>query len=245
MARHIREQSECGIYHVVNRGVGKMILFESPSDYLFFLNLLKNYQEEERCSLLAYCLMDNHFHLLLKAAAAPNAFMKRISCAYAYYFNNKYERTGHLFQGRYFSEPVNDDSYLLAVVRYIHNNPVKVGISNRESYRWSSYSEYTSGAAIINPQPVMEICDGIDGFLELSQSDETIPCGDIDTNNRLSDAEAVGVLQTVLHVSDGTVLQAMPRQQRDEALKQLKQAGLTIRQIERFTGINRGAIQRV
>lgn len=88
--------------------------------------------------------MDNHAHLLVNEGEDEiSRIIKRIGTSYVYYFNKKYGRVGHLFQDRFKSEAIEDDSYLLAVVRYIHNNPVKAGIvKNASSYRWSSFNAY-------------------------------------------------------------------------------------------------------
>ena len=140
MPRTARKIGNSGFYHIVARGIGKQIIFEEENDYLLFLGLLKKYLKEENAVLHAYCLMDNHFHLLLKIDSGMDRLMKKISTAYVFYFNSKYERVGHLFQDRYRSIPVEDDPSLLSVVRYIHNNPAKAGICPANRYRWSSYS---------------------------------------------------------------------------------------------------------
>ena len=90
--------------------------------------------------------MDNHIHLLLKESSEGLAtMMKRINVSFAYYFNQKHQRIGHLFQDRFKSEPIENERYLLAVIRYIHNNPVKAGIVKKpEQYKWSSYNSYLS-----------------------------------------------------------------------------------------------------
>ena len=85
MPRKARMPSESGYYHVVNRGIGKQILFEDEEDCERFLDTLKRYQKEEPFDVIAYCLMDNHFHLLLHTEAGFDRVMKRISCSYAYF----------------------------------------------------------------------------------------------------------------------------------------------------------------
>lgn len=89
--------------------------------------------------------MDNHVHILIREGKEPlSKVMKRIGVSYVYWYNWKYERNGHLFQDRYKSEPVEDDKYLLTVIRYIHQNPLKAGIVDSiDQYQWSSHHEYT------------------------------------------------------------------------------------------------------
>ena len=108
MARTLRTKSETGIYHVMMRGVNHQIIFEQPSDYSRFQELLgqftnpkdeQNRPQPPRCSFYAYCLMPNHVHLLIKEESEDlSSVVKRISAAYALYFNKKHERCGHLFQ---------------------------------------------------------------------------------------------------------------------------------------------------
>ncbi len=87
--------------------------------------------------------MDNHLHLVIQEQKeAISKVIKKIATSYAYYFNTKYKRVGHLFQGRYKSETIEDEPYLLSVIRYVHNNPQKAEITKKEKYRWSSYSNY-------------------------------------------------------------------------------------------------------
>jgi hypothetical protein len=96
--------------------------------------------------------MDNHIHLLLKEGQEPIATtMKKIGTSYVYYYNWQYNRKGYLFQDRYKSEPVEDDAYFLTVLRYIHQNPVKAGITDDPAtYPWSSYTEYTDKVKLVN-----------------------------------------------------------------------------------------------
>ena len=242
MPRCARILSESGYYHVVNRGVGRQILFEDKEDYVRFLDTLRRYLKEEPFELIAYCLMENHFHLLLHVEDNLERIMKRLSCSYAHYFNEKYEREGHLFQDRFRSEPITDDSYLLAAVRYIHNNPMKAGICSREGYPWSSWHEYVEQPDLVSTDIVLSITDGIDGFLELSRSNEDLEALDIAEKAGVSDSEAQNIIRKELHLESGTQLQRMGRAERDAAIRLLKEHHLSVRQIARLTGINRGVI---
>lgn len=105
------------------------------------MEIMKTALKKTNCILHAYCLMSNHFHLLLETDDIDIAkFMKYLASNYAIYFNRKYGYTGHLFEGRYKSSLVKDDVYFLQSSRYIHLNPVKAGMVNcAEEYRWSSY----------------------------------------------------------------------------------------------------------
>lgn len=244
MARMPRVRSGSGYYHVVCRGVGRQILFEDDEDYERYLGALRRFLPENAIELVAYCLMDNHVHLLLHADSGLERAMKQISVSYSHYFNTKYERAGHLFQDRYMSEPIEDEAYLLTVVRYIHNNPQKAGICRHDEYRWSSWREYVEEQDITAPGLVLELVGGVERFVEFSEGDDAERHLEIADRRRLSDARAIECIRKELNLESGTQLQAMARADRDCALRLLKERGLTVRQIERLTGVNRGAIQR-
>lgn len=150
MARLPRIHSASAVYHIMLRGNEKHAIFLDDEDRIRFLDTLKIKKEENKFELYAYCLMDNHVHLLLNEKDSPIArIMKCINVSYAIYFNKKYNRVGHLFQDRFRSEAIDQDSYLLSAARYIHNNPVKAGIiESPEKYKWSSYISYCNGRNI-------------------------------------------------------------------------------------------------
>ena len=242
MPRQARALSESGYYHVVNRGIGKQVLFEVGDDCQRFLDTLKRYKEEEHFELICYCLMENHFHLLVYAQSGLDRIMKRICSSYAYYYNEKYGRIGHLFQERYRSEAIKDDKQLLATVRYIHNNPQKAGICRREEYTWSSWREYVDRAAMVIPDLVLNIVGGKEAFLTFSESADEGRFLDDDRKERISDTQGQEMIRTVLKLESGTQIQMMGKEERDAALRLLKEEGLSVRQIERLTGINRGVV---
>jgi len=129
------------------RGINRQRIFEDDEDdedYERFIETLKSYKALSGYEIYAYCLMGNHFHLLLKVGKEDlELVVKRIAGSYVYWYNLKYGRCGHLFQDRYKSEVVEEDPYLLTVIRYIHQNPIKAGLCNCVSeYKYSSYGEY-------------------------------------------------------------------------------------------------------
>ena len=119
-------------------------------DYGKFLTVLRKYQPICDFKLIAYCLMSNHIHLLIKTGEMPmSRIFQRIIPSFVYWYNKKYERVGNLFQARFLSSPVNNSSQLLTVVRYIHQNPVKAAICNHPGqYQYSSYVNYFSNDLI-------------------------------------------------------------------------------------------------
>lgn len=141
IARKSREWFPGATYHIMERGIRRQIIYEEEGDYQAFLSILKSGIEKYGCVLHAYCLMTNHFHMLLETREINiSKFMKYLAGCYALYFNKKYDYQGHLFEGRYKAMLVKDDAYFLQTSRYIHINPTKAGIVEQpEDYPWSSY----------------------------------------------------------------------------------------------------------
>jgi len=145
MPRKARKLSSTNIYHVMIRGNRKQDIFLEDEDRFRFVKILKKVKLKGEYELYAYCIMSNHVHLLIKEKDEQiSRVMKRINISYVNYFNQKYRQIGHLFQGRYKSEPIESENYLLSVLSYIHNNPLNAFIvKNLEEYPWSSYYLYT------------------------------------------------------------------------------------------------------
>jgi putative transposase len=144
MARQARKVSPTSYYHVMMRGNNREKIFTREEQKLFFIQLLKNLTKENAIEIAAYCLMENHVHIVVNGEITDlSAAIKKINIKYAAKFNKETDRIGHVFQDRYKSEVVLNEAHLLQVVRYVHNNPVKSKrIKNPEDYRWSSYKEY-------------------------------------------------------------------------------------------------------
>ncbi len=135
-----------GYYHVYNRGNRKKDIFIDNGDYFYFLKVLKEYRVKHHIRVVAYCLMPNHFHFLLqqKSDTSVSEFMRYLCRDYAQFFNYKYKVEGRLFQGPFKAREVGTEEYLLLLTRYIHLNPIDIGVevNNLDHYVWSSYPEY-------------------------------------------------------------------------------------------------------
>lgn len=143
MPRHARQRSITHVYHVMLRGINRMMIFCETDDWQFFLNLLKQ-QASDKFKVYCYCLMTNHIHLIIESEELSRC-VHRIATRYAMWFNHKYKRCGYLFQDRFKSEVIEEESYLLQCFRYILQNPVKAGLCAKASlYTWSSYCNYFS-----------------------------------------------------------------------------------------------------
>jgi len=132
------------IYHLYNRGNRKAEVFHDRQDYLYFLRQLRDYLHEFAVTLIAYCLMPNHYHLLARQGeeGAISAMMQALGTSLSKTYNAKYDTVGSLFQGRFRDEHIGDAGYLRYVARYIHRNPVKAGIcSAPEAWEFSNYRD--------------------------------------------------------------------------------------------------------
>lgn len=130
------------IAHVTIRGNNQQPIFLSDRDRNLFLDLLGRYKIRFQFQIYSYTLMDNHVHLLLSCSqkASLSRVMQVLTTQYARWFNRRYRRNGHLFQGRFHSSWIGRDPYFVVVSRYIHLNPVRAGLVDRPSkYPWSSY----------------------------------------------------------------------------------------------------------
>lgn len=145
MARPLRIEYPGAYYHITSRGNEQKDIFKSQRDREKFLEYLESATTRYGAVIHAYCLMNNHFHLLVETPEGNlSEIMRHINGAYTTYFNVKRKRTGHLLQGRYKAILVEADEYLVELSRYIHLNPVRVGIVEKpEQYPWSSYLSYT------------------------------------------------------------------------------------------------------
>jgi len=144
MGRPIRIEYPGALYHITSRGNEKKKIFLEDADRIKFLKILEDYHDRYGILIHGYILMDNHYHLILETPRGNLLkVMHGINSNYTGYFNRKYGRSGHLFQGRYKGIFVERDSYLLSLSRYVHLNSVRSGLVERpEDYRWSSYRGY-------------------------------------------------------------------------------------------------------
>jgi len=133
-----------GQYHIVNRGVEQRVVFVDREDYERFEELMGEYAKSYTITIHNYCLMSNHYHLLIEISSETlSKFMRQLNMNYAIYFNKKYKRSGHLWQGRYKSWYITDEAYLYTLMCYIEQNPLKANIVQKlEEYPYSSYHHF-------------------------------------------------------------------------------------------------------
>ena len=143
MPRKERYQ-EPGHYHIINRGVEQRAIYLEPEDYEFFLDLLLKISRDYEIITHVFCLMTNHYHLLLETKQSNlSKALQYINDKYSKYFNKKYKRSGHLWQGRYKSYPLFDHAHFWVVAKYIERNPIKAGMVKQvDLYKYQSFFQW-------------------------------------------------------------------------------------------------------
>ena len=170
MARKARMQSPTEYYHIIMRGNNRENIFSQQFQKQYFKDLLKEQIDEGYIAVAGYCIMDNHIHIVIKAdIGCLTKAIKSINIKYAMNFNKERERIGHVFQDRFKSEEILDENYLIQVIRYIHNNPIKAKmVKSPEEYKWSSYNEYIGQNTVIDDVQkdlILELNNGISKFI--------------------------------------------------------------------------------
>lgn len=251
MPRHARKKSSTQTYHVVIKGADRQLLFEEKNDYIKYLEILEYFKKQLSFNIYAYCLMSNHIHLLIHhpATVSLESIFRHINTTYATWFNLKYNRSGFVQDGRYFSEPVETDSYLLTAIRYIHYNPTKAGLEKKPGagYLWSSYNDYAGNhSGLTDTQLILEKLGSKEQFLAIHDIVPLDDCFDIHKyRKRLPDDVAKEIIQQDCNCNSVTDFQKLSLSERNQSLILLHKKGISVRQLNRLTGIPRGVIERV
>lgn len=251
MPRQARKKSRTGIYHVMLRRINGQKIFLDNEDFERLIETLGRYKEICEYKLYAYCLMTNHVHILIKEGKEElGKIFRRIGASYVYWYNNKYDRTGHLFQDRYKSEPVEDNRYFQIVLRYIHQNPLKAGIvKNIEEYPWSSFKEYMGSNEICDTKFPLSLFSEdakkrIAAFKEFNMQHNDDKCLEYEKQKRINDQEAAKIIKKIAGIDDPRKIASYASNERDEIISKLRERGLSIRQIERMTEVSFAIIRK-
>lgn len=245
MPRKPRMLSNSGYYHVTLRGAGKMILFEDQDDYLACLGLVRKYAQKTGVAVLAYCLMSNHIHLVVRDDSQQlSEFVRRFATSFALRYNERTSHVGHVFQNRFFSVPIESDESLLGAVRYVHQNPVKAKIASMEDYEWSSYHAYLSDPGFLDVSTVMGLFGSTESFVTfMHEANDSYTMPDL-YRKKLTDDEAIKTMRETLSEEELDALSGDSRSKRDNALRKLKKADIGVAQACRLTGLGKGIVSR-
>ena len=247
MPRKARRVAQSGIYHVMMRGINHQQIFEEDEDYRVFLRILRKCKNISGFKILAYCLMGNHIHLLIKEDEEKlELIFKRIGVRFVKWYNQKYQRCGHLFQDRFKSEVVDDERYLITVAGYIHQNPVKAGIcKNADEYPYSSYKEYLKYPSLVDMDFVESLVTR-EAIVSYSKARIEEKCLEIEekTARGMGDQKAEEVIKDITGFDMLADIKEIDKGERDKLLKLFSKRGITMRQICRLTGMTYFAVRK-
>lgn len=245
MSRRARIIGGSGYMHIYARGINRQDIFLKQSDYSYFLKVLSGLSCEMGFDIVAYCLMPNHFHLIIYDKDRRfSKIIKRLSISYAMHFNAVYERVGPLFQGRFGSKSIEDIDYLMTVVRYVHFNPEKAGICKMDGYKWSSYKEYLNGSDICSTGTILQLFGGVNEFREYHMVKDNDAHKELE-GMEISDEEAVTIVCNVINDSNPEALQNYSNKKRDMYIKEIRECGISTKQLSRITGLSIYVIRHV
>ena len=242
-----------GFYHVRARGTGKQLIFENDADRWEFLELMRECCRATRVTIVAWCLMGDHVDLvLLDYEDEMSAAMQRLLLTYARRFNKRTGRTGCLFRERFERRSLDTDWQVMEAIRSVHANPQEAGIALIERYPWSSFAEYLRAydndttRGFSDPSCVLELFGSAKAFIaySLSTPDGCEPAmPDLEETEWERRAFADKLAKGLGVKLNG--VKAAPSAQRNIVILGLHDAGFTVRQIERYTGIGKSTVSRI
>ena len=244
--RSIREPANSGVHHAIIRGVDRLDIFEDDMDRNVFLKRAEDYMIHTDVKIIAYCLMTNHVHMILDTRDGDmSTFMHKRCTSYSEYFNKKYNRSGHLFQGRFISEPIETVDYFMTCLRYILYNPEKGGLCEFHEYKWSSYADYFGRPGITDKKLVFGVFKDIMSFRRFMFEGCPDKCMEYPQRKLCrTDEEARERIKEELGIENIGKLKDASKQYQKLIIQEMQRLGISIARINRLTGLSHGAIQR-
>ncbi len=251
MARQRRQISESGYYHIMMRGNNKENVFSQDQDKEKVISILEKLKDDKILDVYAYCLMDNHIHLVVRDVRNEIGMtMRRFGVIYSLYYNKANNRVGHVFQERYKSEAIEEESFLMAVIRYVHKNPVKAKMVKRiQDYKWSSYNLYRQNInELVNVEDIVQIYtkdtnEGVKGFIAFhNEEDNRVFLEDKDEQEKMEIERAWDIVEKELDYAPNSVGDTGKRY---IAQIMVDKTNLSKRKIAEIVGLNRGVVQKM
>ena len=257
-----REKSRIGLYHALQQGADNNDLFLDEEDYQVFVDYLKKLMKEawlendtpelDYFRTYAYCVTPKTFRLIVREEKYNvAAIMQAISQLYSRYFSSKYSNYGPIYRRRFYSEPINDDERLDIIMRYLHQEPLRLGlVTDLNDYDYSSWHEYTGAFS-----ELPTLCEMPKFYQDLSKEQrieqllkplpEGMKCLEPPPIRppKPTDTQVLSTLKLLTPVTTWDDFKGLPREERLKLIKQLLVTGASIRQLEKLTGIGRGTIQ--
>ena len=239
-----------GAYQIVNRGVDRRVIYKDDEDHQAFLQILCDASMLYDVKVHAYVMMRNHYHLLIETSKENlSNYMKHINASYAIYFNKKYQRTGHLWQGRFKSWFVTQESYLYALVAYIEYNPIKAKIVKKlGEYKYSSYpafSEQVEPISCLRSSLVFEKYPNITERIEFIQyaHDERI----LDEIRKASNLVVTSIKEkkTNIHKLEKELKKVKDIQERNKLIIEANKEGFSQHLLSKVTDLSQSQVGRI
>lgn len=242
MARSPRINSCIGIEHVMLRGLNRQLIFFDDADKAKFLKCLREAREKAEFTLFAYCLMDNHVHLLIRKKKEPiGDTVKRFAVSYTAYFNKKYDHVGPLFQGRFKNVPVEREDQFLRTMRYIFQNPVHANICEKASdYRWSNCRSLGTDDGLADSRLVNRLAEPeyIREFLNANAPDVDIEIALIE-KTRIADMDVASIMKEVSGMETAEAFLRLDDATRAKYIRRMMDRGCKCVQIMRLLGVTK------
>ena len=245
MPRNPRTFCDSKVYHIILKGIDNQDVFYDDQDrYVFLENILRS-QKKYKYSVFAYCLMNNHIHMIIQVDdSLLSKAIQSLTIRYVYYFNKKYDRVGPFVRNRFKSKKVESKNYFLKVCRYVHRNPEKANIEKTEKYKWSSYNDYISGKGITKTDVLLYYFNNnINDFIKFTLQNETLEeisnVADYEIISKLTDEQLVKIIKERFNLSS---FEEVPKFIKDYSKEDKEKA---IRSIDKISGTNPRQISRV
>ena len=248
MSRTARKKSSLGIYHILVQGLRGEKIFEQEECKNKYLEILQRYHSEGKVKVYAYCVLDNAVHLLIEEAEDTiSIFMRRLGVSYVHWYNLNREHQGTLFRERYSSQAIENDVECMRIIRYIHQLPVRMKLTNRMSnYKWSSYNEYLMNNYRIDKESLLGQLGDWNYERYMRNSWEGAYLQERTPNYQKTDEEALSLIFQRLEGKTILDLHGMDKDEQKKMLAQMRYIDrISITQLARLTGIGKGIIQRL
>lgn len=256
MTKILRSYSNSKIYHIILKGIDDQDIFYEDQDRRVFLKKLELTKTEYDNQIYAYCLMDNHVHMVIKIEKEfLSKAIQTLMIRYVQYFNKKYKRIGTLVQSRFKSKNVENQRYFLEVCRYVHRNPENAGVAKTEDYKWSSYQEYLGKSKIIDKNILLHYLNNdINEFIKYTAKNDVYEnlneLAEYEIISKLKDVEVSNIITKIFHIKELNEipyffknLDKIELKQAIEKMKKIKGTNKT--QLSRIIRINRAVIERI
>jgi len=255
MTRILRSYSNSKVYHIILKGIDDQNIFYDDQDrYVFLKNILET-KQEYAYKVFAYCLMDNHVHMVIRSEKEfLSKSMQSLMIRYVQYFNKKYKRKGTLVQNRFKSKNIENQLYFLEVCRYVHRNPENAEMAKTENYKWSSYHEYMGKAKIIDKDVLLSYFNNdINEFIKYTAKNDVYEnlneFADYELIGKLTDEQVAQIIVKIFDIKDVIEIpyffKNLDKESLSKSIQKLKKIkGSNKTQLARIIRINRHVIER-